>query len=277
MEVTLPTGATCAYDRLGDTAAPAVVLIHGLSGSRETYAAVVGHLTNVHGDSLQILNVDLRGHGDSARTPIEGYTAAGFAADVDALIDRLGLGPALIVGHSLGGVVAAYLAVHHPEQVQSILLEDPPLFEGDADRRAVSPVASFFPMLIAAVRRLQGDDAPLAAYEELAATHTGPVDVAERARSLWRWDPTTMQAAVDGIVWRGFDPLAAIGCPLTVLRADPAAGAVFEPQDADALASANPHARIHVVPGASHSIHAAATRPAYLAHLDTAIEAFLSS
>ena len=275
MQRVLPTGVTCAYDRTGPIGAPVVVLLHGLSGSRETYAAVIDNLTREYGARLQVLNVDLRGHGDSSHQPLDGYDAHGYAADVAALLSDLGLGQVLVVGHSLGGVVAAYLAVHRRAPVSSVFLEDPPLFEGDDARRAASPVAAFFPHLIAAVRKLQADNAPLSAYEALAATHAPVEEIAERARSLRRWDPTTMQAAVDGIVWQVFDPLAAIACPVTILRADPAVGAVFEPRDARAFMSVNPDARIHLVPGASHSIHALPTRPVYLAHLRNAIDEFL--
>ncbi len=277
MEITLPTGINCVYDRIGnDSQRPAVVLLHGLSGSRETYVDVIAHMIDMHGDGVQIVNVDLRGHGDSSPTSsIDGYRAGEYAADVAALIEVLGVAPALIVGHSLGGVVAAAVAVLYPAAVHSLLLEDPPFFEGDDVRRAASPVASFFPALIAAVRALQAIDAPLAEYEGLAATHASPEEVPERARSLRRWDPATMQAAVDGMVWQGFDPLAAIGCPVMVLRADPAFGAVFEPGDVAPLLAANPHARIHLVPGAAHGIHAAATIDAYLAHLDEAIATLL--
>jgi pimeloyl-ACP methyl ester carboxylesterase len=276
MNITLPTGIDCVYDRFGDHQRPTVMLLHGLSGNRETYGDVIAQLLATHGDCVQIVNVDLRGHGDSSRaTSIEGYRAGEYAADIASLIGALELGPVLLAGHSLGGVVAATVAVEHPGSAHSLLLEDPPFFEGDDARRAVSPVASFFPMLVAATGDLQARNAPLAEFEALAATHSPPAEVADRARSLQRWDPATMQAAIDGIVWQGFDPVAVISCPVTVLRADPEFGAVFEPRDVEPVMAANPHARVHMVSGAAHSIHAPATVDAYLGHLNESIEAFV--
>jgi esterase len=277
MRLPLPTGATLEFDTFGPDDAPAVVLIHGLSGNREGYGPTIDRLRERFGDAIRIVNVDLRGHGDSSHHPIETYEATSYAADIAALSTALGLGPALVVGHSLGGVTAAALAARHPHVVHSIFLEDPPLFEGDDERRAASPVASFFPMLVAAVRELQAASAPVLEFENLAATHSAPSETAERARSLQRWDPATIQAAIDGSVWKQFDPVAVIDCPITVLRADPAVGAVFETRDVDPLLDANPHAQIHLVRGASHSIHATATLDAYFGHLEVAVTEFLTS
>jgi pimeloyl-ACP methyl ester carboxylesterase len=276
MQRELTTGATLVFDTYGPDNAPAVVLLHGLSGSRETYEPVVAHLQAAHGTAIRIVNVDMRGHGDSSHHSLESYEATTYAADIAELSQALNLGPALVAGHSLGGVVAASLAAHHDNRVHSVLLEDPPLFEGDDARRAASPVASFFPMLVGAVRQLQTTDAPLSAFEELAATHSPASEVAERARSLKRWDPTTMEAAIDGTVWRRFNPLNTLSCPMTVLRADPSVGAVFEPRDTEALLATNPNARVHLIAGAGHSIHAGPQLPDYLGHLDAAVRALLA-
>ncbi len=271
MQCPLPTGQTLAIDQYGYPAAPAVILLHGLSSNRITYDQVVHHLGVRYVDDahLQVITVDLRGHGESSRATREAYDAASYAADVAALIEEVAPpGGAIIVGHSLGGVVGAHLAATRPELVQGLFLEDPPIYEDDAARRAVSPAASFFPKLIAAVRDLQGRDAPVEEYRPLAEAMVPPDEVEARCACLHQWDPATMEAAVEGIVWRGFDPDAALACPVTVVRADPAVGAVFEPGDADRFLRANPDAEVIMVPGSSHSVHASATLDAYLRELD---------
>jgi pimeloyl-ACP methyl ester carboxylesterase len=265
-----------AFDRHGDEGAPPVVLLHGLSGARTTYAAVVDHLVRqaVHHGWVQVVAADLRGHGESSHTAIERYDAAGYAADVVALIEHLDAGPVLLVGHSLGGVVATAVAQQRPDLVVRLLLEDPPLFEGDDVRRASSPVAAFFPMFVGAVRDLQARHAPVEEYAALVRSTTSPDAVTARAEGLSRWDPATMEAAVQGIVWRGFDPTLPLACPVTVLRADPALGAVFEPGDTEPFCAGNPQAEVIVIEGATHSIHDAATLASYLHHLDIAVTAF---
>jgi len=262
VRASVDTGQTLAYDRVGDPDLPAVVLLHGLSGSRLAYRAVVGEIA---GD---IWNVDQRGHGESSRAALETYDADSYAADLAALIESEVGRPATVVGHSLGGVVAVALARMRPDLVNAIFLEDPPLFEGDAARRAASPTAKFFPALVAAVRERQARQAGAEDYRSLVV-ETAPDEVEVRCKSLVMWDPTTMDAAIEGIVWRGFDPDALVECPVTIVRADPKVGAVFTPDDAERFARSNPHAQIHEVEGATHTVHASPTLAAYLTHLTT--------
>jgi pimeloyl-ACP methyl ester carboxylesterase len=275
MEFVLRTGQTLAADRLGAAEAPMVVLLHGLSGNRRAYGVAIHHLTGrVERGELQVLNVDLRGHGRSTRATLATYDAPSYAADIAALIDSLTDQGAVVVGHSLGGVVAATLAQIRSDLVRALFLEDPPFFEGDAERRNASPVASFFPLLVAAVRDLHAKNAALSDYEALALTHVAPDEAAERGLSLSMWDPTAMQAAIEGTVWRGFDPVASFSCPVTILRADPACGAVFSADDVDPVQSANPHAEISMVPAAAHGI--LTTQPnAYLGEFDAFLDSVL--
>ena len=219
MELMLSTGQVLAADRHGAADAPIVVLLHGLSGNRQGYATLVKHLeARVEAGVLQVVNVDLRGHGQSSRATLATYDAPSYAADIAALIDALTDRSVVVVGHSLGGVVAAMLASARPDLVRGLFLEDPPFFEGDAVRRNASPVAAFFPVFVAAVQDLHDKGASLGDYEALALTHVSPDEAAARGYSLSVWDPACMQAAVDGVVWQGFNPTAVIRLP----RHDPA-------------------------------------------------------
>jgi pimeloyl-ACP methyl ester carboxylesterase len=260
-----------AHDSYGDDASSPIVLLHGLSGSRLGWGPVVPHLVG-RGDA-RVVNADLRGHGESGRATLETYDAGSYAADVAGLIESLGDQRAIVVGHSLGGVVAAALASARPDLVRGLFLEDPPLFEGDAERRAASPVASIFPALVAAVRERQVRGAPIEDYAALLEPGM-PRDEAEaRCRSLQIWDPLTMEAALAGVVWCDFDPLTPIECPITIVRADPDVGAVFRPDDEQRLVAALPHAVVVEVPGAGHTIHSAATLATFLGHLDAFLDA----
>lgn len=140
-------------------------------------------------------------------------------------------------------------------------------------RRAASPAAKFFPAMVAGVRQLQAAGAPLDAYRVFTTPGDSEAEIDARCRALQSWDPSTMEAALDGTVWRGFDPTVHLAVPVMVLRADPAVGAVFTPEDAVTFAAVNPHAHVIDVPGSAHTIHAEVTLAAYLGHLD----AFLSS
>jgi pimeloyl-ACP methyl ester carboxylesterase len=256
------TGQTLAFDRVGDPNLAPVVLLHGLSGCRLAYRNVVD---SIEGDMWV---VDERGHGESTRATLEAYDADSYAADIASFIESEVGRPATVVGHSLGGVVAFALARTRPDLVGAIFLEDPPLYEGDAARRAASPTASIFPTLVAAVRERQARGATPDEYRPLVV-ETAPDEIEVRCQSLVMWDPATMDAAIEGIVWKGFDPDATLDCPITIVRADPKVGAVFTPGDAERFLHGNPQARIHEVANATHTVHASPTLPAYLDHLTT--------
>jgi pimeloyl-ACP methyl ester carboxylesterase len=270
MNITLPTHQPLSFDHYGDVDAQPVVFLHGLSGSRATYAEVVDHLLPgpVASGTVQIFMIDMRGHGQSSWSTYETYDTAHYAADIIAFIEQVIGKPIALVGHSLGGLVAAATATARPDLVQALLLEDPPFFEGDEAVRNASPVASFFPKLVAAVRALQARSAPLSDYEPLVRDTTAPEDWAARCEMLRGWDPSTMQAAIDGVVWRTFDPVATFTCPVTILQADPAFGGVFKPEDGPLVMATNPHADVVLVEGAAHGIHDQPTLPAYLRELD---------
>jgi pimeloyl-ACP methyl ester carboxylesterase len=274
MITTLTNGQSIAFDQYGDSAAPALVFMHGLSGYRQTYLRVIQHLEGpISSGQIQVLNVDLRGHGESGHGPFGGYTAGTYAMDIAALIDAQLGAPVLLVGHSLGGVVAGALIAARPDLVKAAFLEDPPYFEGDAEVRNASPVAAFFPKFVAAIKELQGRSAPAAEYRPLIEAMTAPDELDARAKALTRWDPITMQAAIDGIVWSDFDPVAVVPCPLTILQADPAMGGVFKLDDGPRVLAANPHAHIVFVAGAGHSIRSGDQKHVYLEELDRFIQA----
>ncbi|WP_330255792.1 3-oxoadipate enol-lactonase [Nocardia sp. NBC_00565] len=107
-----------AYDRIGpDGDAPAVVLLGSLGSTRAMWDPQVAALSAAH----EVIAVDLRGHGESP-TPAGPYKIDELAGDVLALLDRLGRGTVHLVGLSLGGAVAQWLAAHAPTRVRSLTL-----------------------------------------------------------------------------------------------------------------------------------------------------------
>ena len=97
--------------------APAVVLLHSLGTDHSLWNALVHALERDH----RVLALDLRGHGKSP-APRGPFTLADLALDVIATLDAAGLSRADLVGISLGGQVALWLACHRPEQVNRLVL-----------------------------------------------------------------------------------------------------------------------------------------------------------
>ncbi len=104
----------------GPADAPVVVLLHGYTADRVVWVRFARHLLKDH----RVLVPDLAGHGASGFTSGIDYSAPAQAARVAAVLDRFGVEQAHVAGNSMGGFVAATLAVERPDLVASLLLSD---------------------------------------------------------------------------------------------------------------------------------------------------------
>ncbi len=112
---------TVSYATVGD-GAEVVLLVHGFGGDRNSWLFVQEPLAQ---KGFTVHAVDLPGHGTSSKTLTPGVSLADLADVVLTLLDRLGAGRAHLVGHSMGGAVAAAVAARRPDRVASVLLAAP--------------------------------------------------------------------------------------------------------------------------------------------------------
>ena len=108
-------GDRVAYLDVGQGSA--VLLIHGMGGSSQTWREVVAHLATRH----RVIAPDLLGHGQSDK-PRADYSLGAFAVWLRDLLNELGISRVTLVGHSLGGGVAMQFAHQHPEYVERLVL-----------------------------------------------------------------------------------------------------------------------------------------------------------
>lgn len=101
----------------GPSEGPPVVLLHGLGGAAVNWALLAPELARTR----RVLLLDLPGHGRSDTLPAAPGLGL-FADRVGAFAERLGLLPADLVGHSLGGLVGLRLAERRPEAVRRLVL-----------------------------------------------------------------------------------------------------------------------------------------------------------
>lgn len=231
------------YVEQGDASGVPVLLIHGATDSWRAYEPVLPHLP----DDIRAIAVTQRGHGDAPK-PDSGYAIDDFAADVIPLLDELGVGQVVLVGHSLGSLVASRVAIDHPERLAGLVLAGAfghPL----GANPAMEEVRPFTALEDPVPREV--------AHEFQSSTLTRPLPdgmldgfVAESLK-------------VPAHVWRGIfgnipqvdlsDELGAITAPTLILQGD--ADAFVTQSDSDMLLDAIPGSRLTVYENAGHAMH----------------------
>jgi pimeloyl-ACP methyl ester carboxylesterase len=253
---------------------PPVLLLHGISGSTATYDFLVPELP-----AHRLVRLDFRGHGQSDRAP-GAYLLDGFASDAEAVLDQLVGGPAVVVGHSLGGITAAFVAQRRPDLVTALFLEDPPMYFGDKATYDSTAFASVFPLMQVAIEQWQAADA---SAEEIATRMAAlpsmsgrgsmgdentPDALAATGYALRLLDPTVFDPVGSGESLGGFDPDVSFAAPGVLLRPDRQLGAAFFEEHAARLTVVDPQIEVVSVPGVGHLIHDSSThRGDYLTEL----------
>ncbi len=121
-------GIRMSYTRTGGGRSP-LVLLHGLAANGLCWTVIAHELEGEY----DVIMPDLRGHGKSS-APDHGYRYEDHANDVAGLIHGLGISPAILVGHSMGGLVAALLASHTRSLVRGLVLADPTFISSERQR-----------------------------------------------------------------------------------------------------------------------------------------------
>jgi len=119
-EVTTDDGETIHLRAGGQ--GPAVVLLHGFGDTGDMWAPLAAELARDH----TVVVPDLRGMGLSSY-PAAGYDKRTQAADIRAVLTRLGLDRAVIVGHDLGTMVAYAYAARYPDTTAKLVVMDAPV------------------------------------------------------------------------------------------------------------------------------------------------------
>jgi pimeloyl-ACP methyl ester carboxylesterase len=113
-------GLQLHYLDWGNAAAPPLVCMHGYTSSADAFNGFARHFR----DRFHIVALDVRGHGESAWSPSGAYTYRDQAGDLAAFADRLGLGHFILLGTSMGGVIAMTYAMEHGERLRALVLND---------------------------------------------------------------------------------------------------------------------------------------------------------
>jgi len=119
----------------GPRTAPAVILLHGFGASLQTWEDWARDLERDH----RVIRYDLPGFGLTGADPSGDYTDARSIAVLLALMDRLGVARASVVGNSMGGRIAWTFAALHPERTGKLVLVSPDGFASPGLEYGVAP------------------------------------------------------------------------------------------------------------------------------------------
>jgi len=251
-EKTFTTQAVRINYAQGEPNGPALLLLHGAGSVWQDWETVIAWFS----EKWQVYAPDLRGCGKSGHVP-RGYRISDFTEDTVAFIQQCIGTPAVIVGHSLGSMVAIKLAADYPQLVNAVVLEDPALYLDDFLEDWIS--YPLFPLTVKLATAGLG-------LNEIKDRYLGQpgVDEAEAlklARSTLQIDTDLLIQIMDRSAWQGFDTdvlLGRITCPLLLLYGEMELGSALRPEDLKRAQRYLPGARMQAMAGLGHGLHTAA-------------------
>lgn len=245
-------GVTLNVETAG--AGPPLVLLHGFTGAVASWSAHLGALSARH----TTVAIDMLGHGASdAPTDPDRYRIEHTAPDIVAVLDRLEMSRAAVLGYSMGGRVALFLAATAPARVSALILESTSPGIADEDERTKR--AAEDAALADAIER-EGVSAFVDRWERLPlfATQTrlpAEARAAVRAQRLGH----TAQGLANSLRGLGqgaqpplFDRLPTVAMPALLIAGELDTRYATLGRE---MSRRMPNARLVIVPAAGHAVH----------------------
>jgi pimeloyl-ACP methyl ester carboxylesterase len=238
-------GITLHYYRTGNGSLPPMVLSHGYTDNGLCWTDLALAMEKKY----DVIMYDLRGHGLS-EAPVTGYDINDNVSDIVGLIHALKLRHPVIIGHSLGGSIAAVVAAQYPNIPKKVVLIDPPgllnpLFPTAED---MNRARSWFTKDMNNLKGLSKEEL----IKIVAQRHPA---ISEAARGRWADSKMQMKPQIIDSVLT-IPPLKPylpkITVPTLILKAD--ANDAVKKMEIDAV-SAMPNIKIYHVKGAGHLVH----------------------
>jgi pimeloyl-ACP methyl ester carboxylesterase len=256
------TGEIRLHVMEGPRSGPAMVLLHGATGSGYDWMSVLPHLC----ERWHVFTVDLRGHGQSGRPKdLAGYHISHNIQDTLAVLRGKVQEPAVLLGHSYGAVITMLTGMEGQDCLRGLILEDPPLMLR-RDNEESKPFLDFFGWAYAMRQHAATLDEVLAEVVKMNP-EVPPEALRGWAQNLAWLDPNYLTAITAGnrretCVNVDFGAHArGITCPVLLMQADPAMGAALVQQDVDFFLANAPQTQLVHFPGSGHGIHSDQTAP----------------
>ena len=234
---------------------PPLVLLHGATGNWRSWAALFPALT----PHWQVFALDLRGHGESGHAAgVEEYHVSYFVNDILAFLRARVAAPAVLVGHSWGGVVSLLCGAPGQERVRALVLEDPPIYIRRPNQE-IQFYLNYFNLVYQMKQTVRTVDELVAALQAAGLRDLPADEMRLWANRLFVMDSNYLlstlipQGAVKGVDFE--QEIRGIACPILLLQADLAKGAALQPEDLDLVLGHARAARVVRFPGSGHTIH----------------------
>jgi len=241
--IPISTGVTLDYAEAGNPQGPPVLFVHGYLDSRRIWEPALPHLPRQY----RLVFVSQRGFGDADK-PQTGFTQTHYVEDLEAFLDVVGIKQAVIVGHSMGGLIAHYFAVRNPAKVTRLVLV------GTAPTAANSAIVGG--TVMDDINKLTDPIDPafvrLSQREQIRLPVPDSV-LDEIVSETLKAPARSWQGAMAGMLGEDHSSrLAEIKCPTLILYGD--GDMYFTMQDQRDLQRLIPQAQFKVYPGVGHGL-----------------------
>ena len=243
------------YVEHGPTSAAPLVMLHGGAWRWQEYLSLIPSL----GRRWHTYAVDLRGNGRSGWVTGR-YRLADFADDNTEFVEQLNA-PAVLVGHSIGGVIALMVAARRPDKVKSLVIEDVPLTL-ESYRNVVDSSRAMFGVWLQLKRAAESEQDLALALADAYRDYPGVTSawISFFAGCLWQLDPGFFDNLLDDIegFCAGYDCqqiLFRLTCPILFLRGESRLGAVMTDDEVTWLQRHCGNARCVSIEGVGHLLH----------------------
>lgn len=228
-----------------------VLLLHGFGQTAHTWDLVSVAIP----ESYRVLAPDLRGHGDSGWAPTGEYRLDDIVSDVVNVVEQLVTGRFVLVGMSLGGLVAMRYAARWTDRLAGLVVVDIGLERSAGAGRQMGAFLTQEPLpsidaFVSQARALNPDRS----VDSLRRSLEHSLRETPEGMFTWKLDPRTRAMSIrsrgdDESWWRA---VADIQAPSLVVRGG--RSRVLSPEGAATLAAALPRGDLVTIPGAGHSV-----------------------
>jgi non-heme chloroperoxidase len=241
--IQLQTGVRMEYVEQGNKKGIPVIFLHGISDSWHSFEKVLPLLP----ESIHAFSLTHRGHGNSSK-PASGYHPTDFAADIAAFIQQKQLEAAIVVGHSMSGVIVQQFVLSYPQLTKGVVIvaSDPVLRNNPG-----------MPEFIEQVNKMEGAFDRSFMIEFQKSTLSKPIDSIYfnlLVDESMKMPMPIFKAALKGLANADFvSELPKIKAPVLILWGD--ADAFFQAGGQHLLKKNIGHAKYITYHGTGHAIH----------------------